>query len=181
MLKLGWSLSVQCHWCPFILPQFVFVVSHVNHRLNSEYMPWFHYPNCFVFSVMWDGRRTVEHHSASVSTVSSNYWMPFFFNISAYQITDLSVHYPWLAEFNYLLQRIVSIGDQLFWRFRGILTNEECLIEIAMIPFEVHWNVNITDIPILEWSQVWNSMTDHLIHRSNIVRKTYVQHDLGKP
>lgn len=76
---------------------------------------------------------------------------------------------------------------QKFGRFSDF-PNTECFIEICVHPFIINTDIQIDNIAILQWSIVWNPMTDHFVDRTiremslNIVKGLQLRAErFGKP
>ena len=55
------------------------------------------------------------------------------------------------------------------------ISHKECFIQISVISFVIYSHIQIHNIAILKFSRIWNSMTDNLIYRTNLIP---IQHNL---
>lgn len=89
-------------------------------------------------------------------------------------------------------RRKTTVGDRVTKTLVGTLdetdilirhsANKEGLVEIPMIPLIVHSDVEVYDVPTLQYTRVRDPVTDHLIDGSRITLQTreYVHTLLGK-
>ncbi len=81
----------------------------------------------------------------------------------------------WLTRFDGFSKTFVGNLHQFLCFWTNFFTYTKGLIKIPMKATMVHSYINVANVPIHQWSLVWDPVADNLIHRSTArFRKTIV-------
>lgn len=107
----------------------------------------------------------MEHGTCSMSLISLDDLITKWFNMISNDVTNLFIHIARLAVIDSLHEAVVSGFDECSATLT-YLSDAIGLVHVCMEAVDVAADVDVDDVTFLEWSGVWDSMTDDLIDRS---------------
>jgi len=108
-------------------------------------------------------RRSVEETVNAVSAIAANYAKSVSLSVLLNDIADFLVLLARSHDLDGTRQTLVRDIDELF-NLGLDITDEKCLVKIAVKAVMIDRHVDITNITVLERSRVGYTVTAHLVH-----------------